>query len=631
MRTVTSVPPQPYGRNLAALAASQPDVAELVEAEPIPESATLSTGRDGTRTFQVADETGRLTWLGGSSMPSISAPEVLTEAEGGGNGSAGLPGILTGLEPLVLLWKLLPHEAVFVLEECLLHLKLAMHLYDYSDAIARQQLVFIPTAALTGHLAAFHRDHPGHLLPARLVAVPQRSSVYTTELRQQLESAGTAAAASQDRTVQDHVEQLGARAFDVVPDPPRVAVLGVDARPRSLEQARRISRGLASLGWRHEVCVPDAPSRCHISARLAAIRRVEADVVLFVNGSPGSLCQRLPDTLPVLSWYLPGSTVEPSLRGGLREGQLSFAATRSLADAVLATGIDPSTVELSDVAADETIFHPTRQQAELAADRPIDVAILMDLPDIRPEAVGVTLGSHVTLWRAMEKAVWQRVDRYEHETAEGLIDVAQRASGTALQDESIRSRFAAALRERLAPAVIARAAASALADLGVRIALFGTNWPAVAMPQPGSKAVAAPESLPTSGPVPIGAELNDLFNATDIVVLPEGSGLAAQAALDALAAGTQVILRSDPTQFVQQQPGLADLTPYLRFYRTRRQLIEAVRRGRTLRADWFEQSPGLRAMIQARHTVRCRLSAILARVREHKSRKGIAHEPGHTA
>ena len=98
-----------------------------------------------------------------------------------------------------------------------------------------------------------------------------------------MESAGEALAGVVARSIDSHAQALAARTFGPLPDTPRVAVVGTDARPLSLEQARRIVRALAKLQWPYELCVPDAPANCHKVARLRAIERVSAELVLVVN------------------------------------------------------------------------------------------------------------------------------------------------------------------------------------------------------------------------------------------------------------------------------------------------------------------------------------------------------------
>ena len=104
-----------YTNNLRVLQDVQPALADVIHRVPLPAQARVTTGRDGSQTIQLPDETGRMVWLGGSSMPTVSAAELMGGfAYAGGNLS--LLGIHTGVEPLLILAKLPPHAALFVIE-----------------------------------------------------------------------------------------------------------------------------------------------------------------------------------------------------------------------------------------------------------------------------------------------------------------------------------------------------------------------------------------------------------------------------------------------------------------------------------------------------------------------------------
>ncbi|MCH8244018.1 MAG: hypothetical protein IH897_15625, partial [Planctomycetes bacterium] len=304
-----------YSRNLEALRAFQPEVAAAVDAAPVCEGVAQTTARDGSNTYLIPGEGGRPIWFGASSMPTISASEIFADFYSDGR-SVWLPGVFTGVEPLVVVGRMPPHAALFVVERNLSHVKLAMHLHDYVELLAAGRLVFIPgdgeelveihrlgdVAVLVDGLGMFLEHHPGYELPVHLLSGPQLSAVQVADLGCRLETAGRAAAAVQAPIVEAHVQRIRARSFAQLSSSPRVAVLSVDPGPVSLEQAGRIGRALTALGWSHELCIPNAPDKCHIAARLQTIERLSADLVLFVNGTAGPMNPLLPEDLPVACW-----------------------------------------------------------------------------------------------------------------------------------------------------------------------------------------------------------------------------------------------------------------------------------------------------------------------------------------
>ena len=234
----------------------------------------------------------------------------------------------------------------------------------------------------------------------------------------------------------------------------------------------------------------------------------------------------------------------------------------------------------------------------------MDVAILMDLPDHRPEACDITLASQLTLWRALQEVVAQNTDRYRDNIAEKLLDLAQRDSETRLQDPKVRRHFVSLIQARIAPAMIARAAAERLSRAGCRVVVWGRNWPQLTEAQEIHR-----------GPIPTGEALNVVFNTARVVLLPDSSPAGVQTALDALAAGTQVVCRRPDRPLEEEYPALIDLVPYLYFYRSSRELLDLVHDLTGRDEGVAERARAARAMVCREHTVAARLMAIVERVR----------------
>ncbi len=601
---MTIVTGKSYRDNLAALSAIQPEIAALVDAAPVPEGVTPATGRDGSSTLLIPTADGRSAWFGGSSMPTISAPALFESFRSDG-ANVLLPGVLTGLELRFLADKLPAFAALFIIEEDPLAIKLAFRLHDYRDLISAGRLVFLEAGDLVQSLRTSFEAHPGYELPKHLLKVPHCPPAKMNELQRRFESAGEAVVQVQSRVVSACVDALGQRAFGPLPDRPRVAVLSVDPTPGSIELAGRIARGLTKLDWPHAVCVPDSPGSCHLAARLQTVERLSADLVLFVNRGAERIQSFLPSGLPMASWILSETCARQIAPGELAEGHLVFAGSNVIADALVRAGLNRDAIEPCAVGADDTIYKPLEHARQQRSAPRVDVAVLMDLPDDRPEAVNLTLASHLALWRAMHAAVQANVDRYRDALADELLDRAQSDSGTTLRDAAIREQFAELLRTRIAPAHLGRHAAKALIADGYKISVWGANWPA-----------SWKREKLWPGPIPNDQSLNRLFDAAGVVVLPGSSLIDVQRALDALAAGACVICRAPDESFERQHPGLASLTPHLHFYRTSRGLSGAVRRLRSSDESTVDQVDAARTAVRREHTVSARLLAIVDCLRQ---------------
>ena len=610
-----------YDQNLSALKAFQPHVGAQVEATAIPEAIVPSKGRDGSDTFLLPGADGRGGWFGRSSMPTISTVEIFAGLRRNG-GNVWLPGILTGMEPLELARRIPNHCAVFVLETSPLAIKLALHIHDYSALLSGGRLVFILAERLGDDLRQFFQAYPGYEQPTHMLTVPQVTAAQLGDLQRQGEQAVPEALQVQSQVLEASVRAIHAQARQPAAGAPRVAVLSVDPTPAVIEHARRVARALTTLRWPHEVCVPDAPGKCHIAARIRAVERLRADWILFLGDGAGRIRSLLPQDLPVASWYAPGCAVAADSAVELGPLDLVFAPSRGARTVMVASGTPAGRIELCEAAADDTVFSPIHHgtdepepQASACATPPgSDVAILMDLPDDRAEACGITLASHVALWRALQDVASRQPDPYETSGAGEWLDEAQSLSGVALCDEKVRQRFLALIRTCIAPVAIGRATVRSVRLSGCRVAVWGMNWPA-----------CADERITIRGRIPSDAQLNDVFNTMRIVVLPEASDPSIQTGLNALAAGTQVICRARNQAFATDHPGLALLQPFLHPYRTGSELTEKVRSLLSESRMPSKETEAARRMIHAGHTVVHRLRAMYERI--HATQVASMREP----
>jgi len=429
-----AIRPEPgecFARNLAALRRSQPAIAALVEQSDVPDSVTSTEGRDGSLTYVLPGENDRREWLGRSSMPSVSADALYGECSYEGT-NVSLPGIMTGVELLVLAGRLPPQCAIFVVEADPLRLRLAMQLHDYSALIDSGRAVFLDARDLAAALRDFFTDHPGYDFPRTLFTGALRAPAKVAELQRRFESAGEAALQAQGAALVGVVERLGRQSYERIPigcgtgfqpvrarveNPchtahsdtrlegvpavPRIALVSMDQRLDSLEQGRRLARGLSALGVANTVCLPETPGRCHVVAGLLAIEAIEADLVLSVNVGVERWRALLPEDLPIGAILLGAEAAAKSVIESLAPRDLVFAASIEVEQAALTNGLPPEQCRRFDPALDDALLRVGEGVRFDPATREFDVAIVADVPDDRAEANDVTLASHVSLWNAV--------------------------------------------------------------------------------------------------------------------------------------------------------------------------------------------------------------------------------------
>ena len=168
-------------------------------------------------------------------------------------------------------------------------------------------------------------------------------------------------------------------------------------------------------------------------------------------------------------------------------------------------------------------------EADQETDTP--VAIIADLPNDTPEAAGLSLASHLTLWRALRGVAAEHQNASDDDAIEELAEMAQRRCGVELQDREIRLQFVGRLRSRIMPAAAARACIGTLRESDVKFSVWGINW---------KDEESIEDRYP--GPIPHGPARQALLTATRVVVLPTTGMAAVQTALDALAMGRLPLL-----------------------------------------------------------------------------------------
>ncbi len=581
-----------YSHNLGALRAVQLTVAGVIDDADL-DDWVPATGRDGSPTFQRVDANGRRVWLGQSSMPTVSAQEVFCNARAD-SGNVSLPGILTGAEPLAILGRLPPYRGLFVIEDDPARFKLAMHLYDYAAELGAGRLAFILESDLPRRLAEYFERYPGCELPAEMFSVPQRSASSIAELQRSLEQSGEVVLRQQARAAETLARAFARRSRRELPDAPRTALLTLDPSAATLDQIHRIERALGSLGWPFQTCVPDRPDKCHVVARLQTIEHIGANWVLLMNSTAGALRAMLPVDLPIVSWFGPDAAI-PATVAPAGPHDLFIASSRSAQERLMVAGVPEGSVLNMPPAADDAAFAVADFAGPVDETGTTGVALVMDVPDDRPEANGITLPSYVSLWQELQKAAARGAGSSSQMEATWVLSQAESSAGLKLSEHADREHILGLVRDRIIPAAISGATFRALRDARFDVGVWGSNWPA------GNQ-----EAL--RGPI----QLSVVLRAARVVVLPWVSTSAIQMALDALAAGAQVVLRASPDFIAREHPELGTLLSYIRLYETVRQLVVTIQELSGSR----DQRPRAGHAVCKEHTVSRRICAIRDYVRQ---------------
>jgi hypothetical protein len=588
--------------NLSALQSRQPEAAAMVRACELPGGLLPTVGRDGTPTLMIPGKQG-LKWLGGSSMPRASAEEMFGQVDPRG-GSVTLPAMLTGMEAMVLAERLAPRFAVFVIDEAQTF-KVVLSLRDYQSHFRAGRIVLLMSDDIPSRASEFFARNPGFALPAHMFKVPQMAAGPLANLARTLEDAGAQAMRVQSEFIATQVNRLRAIDRTVVSLSPRIALLAADDSPATIELARRIECASRTLAATCEACLPVNPDQCHVAARVAAVERSRADLVFYMNGITPDERSLFPLQLPFVDWLSHGAALRNRTPGGSVD--LVVTESRSDAERVHSAGWPHEQVVLMEPAAD--IAQNEISEEPGSVDERSAVVVMMDLPDDRPEAAGVTLPSHIALWKALQQEVLHRCDRFAAGDIGDVLRAAQQSSGTMLTDPSLTASFEGWLRLRIVPATMARSLGLALVKNGLQPDVWGQHWPLVGRGRDLRH-----------GPIPSGESLHSHLNRPSWVVIPWFSHAGVQLAVEAMARGSVVVMRGTRDSLIAEYPALVDLADSICWFSTAGELVSTLR-GLIVRHERVAETSRIVARrIRAEHTVIARLRGLIGIVRASQQR-----------
>lgn len=550
-----------YQRNLDALRSRQPRVAEWVDASALPEGAALRVGRDETPTA-VHTQGGRTTWLGQSSMPRVTT-QIQLEGAMFEPGSIWIPGILTGVEPLGLLRRLAAQFAVFVIERRPELLKLALQLHDYTEAVGGGRLLFFPEDDLEQAVDAFFAANLGYEMPPHLLTAWQRSPSEIGALQCRLEGVAEQVATSRSARIAVIARSIQSVETHDIERTPRFAIVSVDGSPDALGLGEQLAAAVEDNGWTAACCLPNAPSKCHTTARLQTIADAKANIVLFLGAGSSALRETLPGELPMVCWHLSAAAI-PDQAPTLGPYDIVLAGSPWIKQQLLAGGAPPDRVEICPPGATIDLAQLERTPTPEAAEG-MRAALFADCPDDRAEACGITLTSHTRLWNALRRIARATAVQGRSPDVEHLMELARKESGVRISDDTITSHLCELATSRIIPVAETVAAAHTIAALGIRVDLHGSRMGEI-----------VPQRAAYCGAIPPMTNVAEVLAHVDLLVAPLPDTRAAQWAIDALAAGSAAICRTSPCG--DSQGGeLEDLLPCsIRWYGHAGELAEIV-------------------------------------------------------
>ena len=585
---------QIWARNLDSIATVDPELASrLVETSQTLPPAQLARTRDGGLSFRLGDPNDQQSWFGETSIPRVRAEALLSTFDPG-HVNVLLPGIAEGTEVLLLIRRLGVHRAVFVWEENLNNLVLALRLHDYAPAIHQERLVLLatPLEGLTDTLIDWLDRHPGHYCPNRLMMWPWQKHQEIAALRTAVEAAYQQSEARRSQQLANLRPRLAAAVRTGEADAATI-VCGMHVR----DEVHALADALVDASpTPARSLVLRGPEDVHPLARVQRLHEAgPTDMAILLDITRREINDVLPGELPAVSWISIAGGIDGQIAKRLGHDRLAVTSTW-LRNRAIAKGVAPGAVAVCPPPALDfpaETDHPARD---------IDVLIVADAAPLEPEAYGFTLPTVAQLWTTTVDLMNARIESLHDGEIVELLTRSELMTGFRLSDDAVRSAMLDALTLHVAPMLLTRFYAAALVKEGLVVQLLGTGWPT------GGSLGATP--LPATL-----AERREWLSRSQAMLYTDVTGGVSLTALLAPPAGALLLSRVHPHQAAPG--GLASLlepeTEYLSF-RTGRELVERVRMLRSQERRVTEMRSAARARCLSEHTVARRLQTLRSMV-----------------
>lgn len=589
--------------NLSALDVYQPLTTERLRAALPPPSVRQVFGRDGRATFNWCDESGRLHWLGRTSMPSISSVALL-DAFQPGTRNVLFAGFGQGAEARLLLDRLAPCQSLSIIEESIWAARLTLQLHDFSENLRRGRLLVFVGSTAWNDLREFLLAHDGCLTPERMLSWPwfdpKTIADVTARLmeisREVAQHRADKHAAIRAAAVRERSSALAAGPLPHGRGSGRAGTLALlsnicQAPIRML--ADRLQAAAEELGRPCVRFVLDDPMMVHPFAIEQALSQADPSMLIFLDATPGSLQCELPPA-PGIVVCPHRQTLAKDWVGALdSEVRLAVPATTQLRQ-LAELGLVESRLLLIPPAAWPGLARDRIQPGE-------GVIVVADSPNASAGGAGLHLASHRQLWEAATAIIRERCDVYDDDQASAALEAAQKRLGIELDSEEVRGGIVERVRQFLGPAIVRRSYVTALASADIEFDLYGDGW-------------AGDSSLAKHyrGPLPPPRELERALRGHGLIIAIEPSGIVEHVLLDAMAAGLGGAVRAHPLDETRDGlSGVLDTDRHVWRFHTRSDLVKLAREFRRKPDAFRAKAEAARQHINACHTWTHRLRAML--------------------
>ncbi len=576
-----------YAANLLALKHQNLKLAQRLADLQLPANAKLTVARDGSVTYQLIQEDGTIQWLGFSSMPMVSARANAKRTEIK-SGNIAMNGINHGQDAKEILNRLNHSQALFVIENNIHNIAMALRLRDFTSELTRGKLILLFGNDPVKLITEFFARHNGYNIIEQALKCSWLDNKENQRFNQTISSAITAVAQTNNQKIN---RLLTAQkdmptpndTFNIISNNKlshlRVINFTNCYTPQDYTATRDILSAMAKLGITTDHLILNRPDIVSPTAQLERFEKTKPHIIILIDKlredfsllpPPSCLCLTIltisaDDFLAThkdFDWENhnrhnkditnKNSDNDNNNSNITNNTDKIIVFTESDKDKLVQAGAHPNAIIVLNRAANNLIFRQVKLTPDDIKRYSSDVAYTGSRFTTDPEKYNIMLPTIQNLWYEIYAEIQKKPAKYSPQNARMYIKNA-RLRSVNIHDEELLNTLEQLTKNYLAPVALTEAYLQSLVNASVNLKIW--SWGELGSPltdKPVPYWNESPLKDRVWGTVDYNSELNKLFNAAKIHIYITTNGQIEPYLLNGIAAGAFFLVRATPND---RKPG----------------------------------------------------------------------------
>lgn len=556
-----------FQKNIDTLREVDSDLAESIGEVEIPPEYQPAVAKDGSVSFKRYFNDGKSQWLGKSSIPMVFAQANQKRIEIG-QGNLVMQGLGHGADVLATLEKMSPYQALFVVEQDPVVIRLAFELRNFSPFLRKKQLVILLGESVDQLIDDFYQKNPGYNIIQKATILPyysqKENQIFAQSVNIAMEScvahlAGKVAVLMDQQSKRDQQHQAGEMAELLASGKiSEIKVLHGATRYAEtvVSTAQTALAGLAQLGMIVDETQYDKPDQASGYAQLQRMENLWSHMVIMVDALRGDVNPALPESATCVSLLRnPQDRLlkkEHSPAKLLGPNDFVFAASLDHLAELEEAGVPKSRIGYLPIAANTQTYQPVSLAQEETKTTACDIALVASRVDSDADSYGIKLPTHQRLWQSVAAEICDGAEKYHSGLAQRFLKRAQ-SCGVEINEKELLDHFGQLIENVLGDAVLRDFYASYLLKRDLNVKIWGRTplHPTLRDEQPNFwEQSAANQAI--AGEIAPGQPLNALYNDAKIHLAISSRGGVDEFLLNGIAAGAFFLVKAHPSD---KKPG----------------------------------------------------------------------------